>query len=244
MKLRVPVLSLAACCLALSGCGGDSEAAKSKEADASTAGAAALADAKAVVVDYFTAAFAGDAAACEHESATYAAEMNEENGTKDCAERIESVKAMLTDGEPLLDVSKSVVEVSAGEQGGVVAEVTHELDGFGGTYLLVVEEGSWVIDGEVAGADDGGDTGFGDARQVSEDELLEVAKKFCAVEPGVSRTEVEKWLGEPTGEKVDDDGTIEVDWFLNDDMYTVWFDDQEKVTQSSGSSPREGDPCA
>lgn len=233
LKLRVPVLAVAACSLVLSGCGGD--AASEKPAGPS------LKDAEAVVLDYFAKAFSADPAACEHESAAYAAKLDEENVVESCEERIEAVKVMLSDGQPLMDPSKTVVTVTEAD-GGALAEVTHEIDGWGGAYELVVEDGVWLIDGEVESADE---AGFGvEPREVSEEEAKAVAKAFCGVEPGVSREQVEEWLGDPSAEQVDDDGTIEVDWFLNDDIYTVWFDGDDKVTQSSGSSPREEDPCA
>ena len=236
MKLRVPVLALAACGLVLTGCGGGSEASSKKSGEA-----LALADAKAVVLDYFEKSFAGDPAACEHESEKYARELDEQNGVADCAERVESVKVMLTDGEPLMDVSKTKVEMSEGEAGAAVAEVTHEMEGFGGTYELVVSDGEWVIDGEVGSELNA----FGvEPREVSEQEAEAVAKAFCRVEPGVSRKDVESWLGEPSDESVDEDGLTEVSWYLNQDVYSVWFNAEEKVEQSSGSTPREDDPCA
>jgi hypothetical protein len=73
-------------------------------------------------------------------------------------------------------------------------------------------------------------------RKVSEKEAKAAAKAFCQVEPGVSRADVESWLGEPGEEKVDDAGLTEVSWYLNDDIYSVWFDGDEKVDSSSGSS--------
>ncbi len=239
MKFRTAALALAACSLVLTACGGDTDAPEKKAAEAGPS----LDDAKSIVLAYFEKSFSADAAACDHESEAYATLLNEENGVETCAERVEALKPLLTDGEPLMDISKTTVEVSAGESGAAVAVVTHEIEGFGGSYALVIADGVWVLDGDVEEPSAGEDGSFTKPKEVSEDEALAIAKAFCGVEVGSTRAEVEGLMGAPTEEGVDEDGQTELGWYLNQDSYTVWFDDSDKVTASSGSSPREGDPC-
>lgn len=244
LTLRSAALALATC-LALAGCGSDEPVAKDAAAGKVQQAEVSLDDAKAVVLDYLTKGFSGDAAACVHESAEYAAAENESMAVADCTERIESIKPMLTDGEPLIDFSAAVLTVSQGEDGGAVVDLGHEAEGFYATYRLVRQGGTWVIDSQPEATGPDGDEGAPnpDAREVPEEEAEALAAKFCAVEVGASRADVEAVLGEPTAETVDDDGTDEVDWLVNHDSYTVWFDDSDKVSQFSASSPREGDPC-
>ncbi|CAM3323288.1 hypothetical protein NODU109028_11545 [Nocardioides dubius] len=238
MKIRISALALAAG-VALASCGSDSES-------AATEGAAprpSLDEAKAVVLDYFTKAFAGDPAACEHESQAFATELNELNATADCVERVEAVKEMIPEGEPFIDISRSTVAVEA-DGDGATAVVTHELEGFGGTYRMVVVGGVWRLDGEIGTHGDGGGSTGTDPVRVPEQEAEEIAAVFCLVEVGVTRNQVESWMGEAGEEQVDDDGQTELSWYVNQDSYTVWFDEQDQVASLSSSTPREVDACA
>lgn len=151
---------------------------------------------------------------------------------------------MLTDGEPLMDVTKTEVTVTQGEDGDALAEVTHEWDGAGGTYRLVVEDGAWVIDEDVTSTTggQGGEAGEGGGpRQVTEEEAVALAETFCRVEVGVSRADVEGWMGAPDEVEVDDDGQDELSWYVNQDSYTVWFEDD--AVSASSSTPREVAAC-
>lgn len=241
-QFRTP-WALAVCALALSACGS-----YTGEGKAAGESSGSLAAAKSVVVDYVGATFSGDAKACDFESEKYAAEQNESTGVADCAERVESIKAMLTDGEPLFDLDKVVVEV---EQDGdaVLAMVGHETEDLDGAYRLVEVDGAWKIDGEVAGGASSGEVAGddtaapGEPRTISEDEAKAISSAFCAVKVGTTRAAVERILGEPSAEGTDADGQAEVDWFYNQDSYTVWFDAADTVRSSSSSTPREGDAC-
>lgn len=237
VKLRTTAVATAACTLVLAGCGGDGEATTK-----SPAAGPSLDDAKAVVIDYLTHAFVGDPAACEHESAAYSEGENAADGSKDCAERIESIKVMLTDDEPLMDVSKTEVTVTEGEDGDALAEVEHEWEGTGSTYRLVVEDGAWKIAEDLTFASGPGGDEPGGPRQVSEEEAVALAETFCQVEVGVSRADVEGWMGAPDEVEVDDDGQDELSWYVNQDSYTVWFEG-DAVSATSSSTPREVTAC-
>ncbi len=242
MKFRSSALALAACALVFTACGEDTGQ-SDKASEKSAATAPTLDEASGVVVDYFTLVFAADAGACDLETEKFAAAQNELLGVKTCTERIESLTEMIPEGEPYMDASKSVVTMSEGEDGIAVAEVEHEWDGFGATYHLVVRDGAWVFDAEAPMTPTGDGSTFTEPKAVSEEEALALAKGFCQVRTGATREQVEEWLGAPTAESVDDDGQTELGWYVNQDAYTVWLDDAGTVASSSGSSPREDDPC-
>lgn len=246
MKFLSSTMTLAALTIALAACG--SEAAPTRSAVEETA--PSLDDAKAVVIDYFTQAFLGKASACEHETTAYAELQNKENDTATCAERVGVFTEMITDGKPLIDITKSVVTVSQGEGGIAVAKVTHELEGSGGTYHLVARDGTWKIDSETDGAEnpngsaeEGASPSTVTKRSVSQAEAKAAARAFCQVKPGVAREKVEQWLGAPSEESTDTDGQIELSWYLNSDSYTVWLNESGSVASYSSSTPREGDSC-
>lgn len=238
MKILVTAFALAAG-LALAGCGSDAESAAKDGASPRPS----LDDAKAVVLDYFTKAFAGDPGACEHESEAYAAHLNELAEAADCAQRIDWVKDMIPEGDLFIDTRKSTVELEADDEG-ATAVVTHEIEGFGGTYRLVVVDGAWRLDGEVDTHGDGSGSAGTDPLRVSEEEAEALAATFCKVEVGVARSQVEAWMGEAGEEQIDDDGQTELSWYVNSDSYTVWIDEQEQVASLSSSTPREGDACS
>lgn len=232
MKQFRPALAALACGLLLTACG---ESADEEKAS----GGVSLADAKGVVIDYLGKGFEGDAAACEHESEKFASAQNTVNGTANCADRIEAIKVMLTDGEPLADIEE--VDVAVSKDGdGALAKVSGE--GVETSFRLVVADGAWLLDEEIgADGEDVAPLPEG-AREVPEAEAIELAEKFCAVKVGTPRAEVEAILGEPSAEGVDDDGQAEVDWLVNRDSYTVWFAD-DAVASFSSSTPREVAAC-
>lgn len=232
MKQFRPALAVLACGLLLAACGESAD-------DEKATGGVSLAAAKGVVIDYLGKGFEGDAAACKHESEKFASAQNTVNGTADCADRIEAIKVMLTDGEPLADIEK--VDVTVSEDGdGALAEVSGE--GVETTFRLVVADGAWLLDEEidtdgeeVASLPEG-------AREVPEAEAIELAEKFCAVQVGTTRAAVERILGEPSNEGTDADGQAEVEWLVNRDSYTVWFAD-DAVASYSSATPREDAAC-
>ncbi|MFS3130347.1 hypothetical protein ACLM5J_18240 [Nocardioides sp. Bht2] len=247
MKLHLATVALAVGGMLISGCGEES-------ADtASDAGSRpALDDAKAVIVSYLTHGFVGDTKACAYETSTYDAAQNAELGAASCEDRVGPIKEMLVDGAPIIDISKSVVTVTAGEGGSAIAALTDGSDGWTGSFRLIVEDGSWKIDAQLdddgvvivdQDAEDSASSGRPEPRTVTEQEAIAFEEAFCQVKPGVTRAKVESWMGAPDEELVDDDGQPELNWYLNQDSYTVWLGSDDTVAFSSSSTPRAEDVC-
>lgn len=232
MKQFRPALAVLACGLLLAACG-------ESAGDEKASGGVSLAAAQGVVVDYLGKGFEGDAAACKHESEKFASAQNTVNGTANCTDRIEAIKALLTDGEPFADIEK--VDVAISEDGdGALAKVAGE--GVETTFRLVVADGAWLLDEEIG--TDGEEVAPlpEGAREVPEAEAIELAEKFCAVQVGTSRADVETILGKPSTEGTDADGQAEFEWLVNRDSYTVWFAD-DAVASFSSATPREVAAC-
>lgn len=241
LKLRRTAVTIAATCgLALTACGSDGDGKDAGDRAGSgsgTASAPSLEDAKAVVLDYFEKFFSGDPAACAHESVEYGAAQDQENDAKDCAERVAAVASLVQDGEPLLDVSKSVVVVNQDADGRAVADVQHELEGSGGVYYLVVQDGVWVIDDE---ADYGEQDP--DPEAIAEDaaRTAEWSRAFCEVTLDSTKEEVLEVMGEPTAEETDEDGELELAWTTDQAGFYVWIGEDGTVASTSASG---SDPC-
>ena len=245
MKFRNSLAALAAGGMLMTACGSEGED-KAQEAPTAgatpTKGAPDLDDAETVVRDYIAKAFVADPAACQHESEAFAIAQNELSNTAECADRIEAIAFLLTDDEPLVDVDTAEIAMTQEDDETAIAKVTYAEAAFDGSYRLVLQDGAWLIDGETPAEGDSEAEDDG-PRKVSKAEAKALWQTFCQVKVGVTREQVESWMGEADEESTDDDGLEELSWYVNQDSYTVWFAD-DIVDSMSASTPRDDTDCS
>lgn len=235
----------------LSSCGGDQE----KSADG----------AEDALSEYFKDIGRGDSDACDRETDEYEqtaneafAEFTDDGDTPSCKQRVDQTRELLIAfGYDLDDAEFEAIGDVDGDEARV--RVTYPDDSQSEeTYVLVYEDGEWLVNEDDSTSDSGEseefDEGDSDESEMSQEEAVAQGDAWidawCDVQLDQTRDEAIALMGEPTSEATAaDDADPHISWSLGPYDFTAFLDTDGLVNgfyanyDSLGQSDLDRMPC-